>query len=196
MKKTLIFLISFLLIFSIAYADISIETIIPDRIEPNQPFQITININTNEENLDFTQMVPQNWNIYNIEVIGTEQYTTEQETRNFMGKTREIYVWSFKNIETEHITISYETTAPEEGEFEIITLWITPNNFDYESHSLLTPHFLDEIEEEPTEIFKYWWVLVIIIVSLIIFFLLFFNWKRIIPPKKHDFYKVEWNNKV
>ena len=198
MKRLTIFCILMFFVISFAFADVNVQKTSPERIEINQPFEVTIQIYLSDAStLDFSEMLPQGWEIQEWNVIGAE-YNSEKETKVFMGRTREIYLWTFRDLNTEQITITYTAIPEQTGNFDLISLWITPENFETSSANIFV---VEEgvIIDEP-EKFNFMWIIVPIIIAVLALFFVYFKFLK--PPEKNyndeenKIYKTEWDRNV
>ncbi len=132
MKKYFLIPLIFLFLFSISYADVSVDSALPERVNINETFNVNVLIETSRNKLEFSQMIPENWEIINWEVLGTDEFQTEERKVEFLGKNREVMLWSFRNIDSEEIIIKYEVKPEvlEEGDYEIMSVWIHEEGFD------------------------------------------------------------------
>ncbi len=132
--KTLLLISISLLMISIVYAT-NVDTTIPRDVYKNEYFNITLNVNSDSSKLDIAEFIPKDWKISEWSTSPETSTTLNSNLQSFMGKERMMYHWKFNSAQHK-FKINMKVLAKGKGEFEFITLWITPKEFDKISKSV------------------------------------------------------------
>ena len=124
-----------MLLLPIAFAGTSINVELPKKVNEKSYFNINLTIKTSSEKMDIVEFMPKYWQISNWSVSPNVNAEFESQAQTFLGKEREMNHWKFNPIAKE-ITIKMKVLSKEKGEYEFITLWMTPDGFDKISNKL------------------------------------------------------------
>lgn len=136
MKKTIIFTILCIFIFSIASAEPNVSREMPNQVEENELFQIVLKIETNSvEKIDIAEMVPMELEIISWEINPEVEVSFENRKIEFLNKDYNSNHWGFESIPKE-FEIIYIVSANKIGNYEFQTLYLYPYEFDSFSSKL------------------------------------------------------------
>ena len=129
MKRIAILLI-LVCFLPIAFADPSVSKQIPNEVQENIDFTVTLVIDTDSvDKFDIAEFIPEDWEITDWDIKPELNIDFDSITMNFMKETRNMNHWKFNSVADE-ITIEYTVQAEGLGTYEFITLWLHPNGFD------------------------------------------------------------------
>ncbi|MCD6575532.1 MAG: hypothetical protein J7K73_00020 [Nanoarchaeota archaeon] len=153
--KAGILLVASLLVFSIVFAT-SIST---DVTGDTKKVAYTAQIDPDTEKLDIAIFVPKDWEYVKCE-SDVAAKDLETSTQKFMGESRKMVHIKYEEVETP-FKIHCEFSPKVVGDYEVITLWISPNGFDKTTDIVtikektqstpITGYVVKEVKEEPKE---------------------------------------------
>lgn len=133
--KRMIFILILAISIQIVFASSYVSSNIPENVKENDYFNMTINIKTTSEKIDIVEFLPIDWQITDWSISPKLNVEFTSQAQIFLGKEREMNHWKFNSARDE-ITVKMKILAKEKGNYEFITLWMTPDGFDKISDKL------------------------------------------------------------